>query len=287
VHVEDLYTLRGDWSEAEVETIQQAILDMGRAYQRIINEYVNQVNFQNRQLVEQFGMEAEILEWLAPVAAAEAFQQVHGGPITLRRSDQTCQEARNDKCDAFVASSREILFYQREKPVMVRNPDTGKWEPEMREIINEAGEAELVPVTVRENVNIAGKTHFLVHEFGHTFESRVNVRLQNREEISVRNTLDAHGGVVARTQDKLPDLIKAGDPDYGFAGPFPGWQQSRAPARIRAPGEEVADMMIGWVYGQWAMEDGVLTPQGEARSNFMQRHMPEWVLVAAGYIPGR
>jgi RHS repeat-associated protein len=275
VHVEDLYTLRGDWSEAEEATIQQTILDMGRAYQSVINDFVYRTN----ELLDRFGAEIEVFARQAYVTASQAFQQVHGGRVTLRRSDQTCQEAWQASCLAKATGAREITFYQKERQSMVWNPETGERELEMREIINEAGETEWVPVMIREDVNIAGNTRLLIHELGHTFEGRVNVRLRTRPgETPVRDTLRDDTTILRR----IPENTIGDDRHYGFAGPFPVWQHSEQ----ATTGEEFADMMIGWVYGRWAMEDGVLTPQGEARSDFMQRHMPEWVLVAAGYISG-
>jgi hypothetical protein len=230
---------------------------MGRAYQRVINDYV----YRTSELLDRFGAEIEVFARQAYVTASQAFQQVHGGRITFTRSDQTCQEAfpnvQNANCWASAAID-EITFYQRETARNVPNPETGEMEPE------------------RVNVDVTGRTLFLVHELAHSFEGRVNTRLRTRPgETPVRGALAADTIIVRRT----PGNFDEDDEHYGFAGPFPGWQQSEA----ATSGEELADMVIGWVYSQWDMRDGVLTPQAQARSAFMDRNMPAWVLIAAGY----
>ena len=75
----------------------------------------------------------------------------------------------------------------------------------------------------------------------------------------------------------------------GFYGGFLDWQFSKdeGPYDVHNPdnpkddtdgrGEIFADMFIGWVYGKW--EDSDL---GDARSTFMNYHMPIWIADAIG-----
>jgi RHS repeat-associated protein len=57
--------------------------------------------------------------------------------------------------------------------------------------------------------------------------------------------------------------------DGGFAGAFPGWQQSLD----ETEGEEFADMFIGWTFNAWASGDA-----GSRRSAWMRR-MSDWLTV--------
>ena len=65
--------------------------------------------------------------------------------------------------------------------------------------------------------------------------------------------------------------------NYGFAGPRFGWQQSASTRE----GEILADMFIGWAYGQWQTQgDGRIHPAGQARETFMDSHMKNWIALA-------
>ncbi len=56
--------------------------------------------------------------------------------------------------------------------------------------------------------------------------------------------------------------------NYGFAGVRWLWQLSDDPR----PGEEFADMYLGWTHHAWANNAA-----GNAREAFMDSHMPFWV----------
>jgi RHS repeat-associated protein len=92
-----------------------------------------------------------------------------------------------------------------------------------------------------------------VHELAHGFESRVNGKM------------DTWGYV----RSQLPDDVLNRN---GFAGDFPGWQQSRQNTR----GEIFADMFVGWAYGQWSnnQEQRVFA---SLKTDFMATNMPVWI----------
>lgn len=96
-----------------------------------------------------------------------------------------------------------------------------------------------------------------VHELGHAFESRINGKV----------------GTWGYVRSQLPDNVLNRD---GFAGGFPGWQQSRVISR----GEIFADMFVGWSYGQW--DTGEYLSEGRAKANFMTTNMSIWIDIAAG-----
>lgn len=96
-----------------------------------------------------------------------------------------------------------------------------------------------------------------VHELGHGFEAKVNTILGTNH---IRNN--------------LPTNIANRD---GFAGPFPGWQQSKC--TIDCNGEIFADMFIGWAYGQWETNPftGALTNDATLKADFMTTNMSVWI----------
>ena len=99
-----------------------------------------------------------------------------------------------------------------------------------------------------------------MHELGHVFEARINTAVRDNEharnQLALATNIDRRG------------INPALEPNSGFAGSFSGWQQST----VASTGEELADMYIGWTYGQW--DD---TTQGRARSTFMLQHMSGWI----------
>lgn len=98
-----------------------------------------------------------------------------------------------------------------------------------------------------------------VHELGHAFESRVNGALG-----------------VYHVRNQLPPEV---DNRNGFAGPFPGWQQSKC-SDVDCEGEIFADMYIGWTYGQWSNEASQRV-FADLKANFMTTNMSNWIDVAA------
>jgi hypothetical protein len=101
----------------------------------------------------------------------------------------------------------------------------------------------------------------VVHELGHAFNRRVENVLGN--DASPNSSLD-------NEWRNNPVFPRRDDEHNGFAGGFPGWQQS---TELDA-GNEFADMFIGWVYGKWENHAA-----GVVRSNWMNQedHMPLWV----------
>jgi hypothetical protein len=101
----------------------------------------------------------------------------------------------------------------------------------------------------------------IIHEVGHVFDHVVG--LAPRAAVARAQGVDA----------TFPDRGGATPPNYAFAGRFPGWQQS---TDVR-PGEEFADMFVGWTYNTWADNE-----DGQARSAFMNTHMALWVTMVVG-----
>jgi hypothetical protein len=96
-----------------------------------------------------------------------------------------------------------------------------------------------------------------VHELAHAFVNAYVAALGNNVSTPIATMLE----------------------EIGFLGRFDGfagsprdkprlWQQSN----WDSPGEEFADMGIGWAYGQWADDD-----LGPIRADFMTKNMPRWI----------
>ena len=110
---------------------------------------------------------------------------------------------------------------------------------------------------------ITHKVQWIIHELGHAFSQAV-------------------GGTTENTQaflDNNPRVGRDGLGNYtGYAGDTVDgslyWQQNYS----TAANEQFADMFIGWVYGQWQLDDyGDLAAPGIAMSNFMNGTMPYWL----------
>ncbi|MGB4950181.1 MAG: RHS repeat-associated core domain-containing protein [Rhizobiaceae bacterium] len=93
-----------------------------------------------------------------------------------------------------------------------------------------------------------------VHELGHGFEAHVNTALGDTNHI----------------RDNLPANVANRE---GFAGSFPGWQQSEC--AIACNGEIFADMFVGAIYGQW--DTGEYLSEGIAKANYMTTNMSTWI----------
>jgi hypothetical protein len=127
--------------------------------------------------------------------------------------------------------------------------------------------------------DIATRPRFFVHEIGHSFEKAIN----------------ANSGFWIRSEMQTGTEYWDNDmywrsPGYGgFADDFLYWQFSKdeGPYDTKGTkttdddtdgrGEIFADMFIGWVYNQWEATD-----LGNARSDFMDYHMPIWIADAIG-----
>ena len=109
---------------------------------------------------------------------------------------------------------------------------------------------------------------FIVHELGHAFENAL-------EEIVGNKPPRAALARIQRNNPNFPNRFVSGQASpYGFAGRFPGWQQSEQEDAY----EEFADMYIGWTYNTW--DEG---SAGWQRASFMSSHMPLWVDMALNH----
>ena len=89
--------------------------------------------------------------------------------------------------------------------------------------------------------------------------------------------IDQRGGRQARahlaaTWDSVP--LQRGE--GGWAGDFPGWQQSRGTGE----GEVFADMGVGWTYSRWAAPSARDYSVGVVRSLYMEANMPRVIALA-------
>ena len=114
--------------------------------------------------------------------------------------------------------------------------------------------------------HVTHKIPWIVHELGHAFSHAVGGTTEDTQTF-----LDNNPGV-----GRLDELGNNNYTGY-FDNKVNGsryWQQSYD----MAASEQFADMFIGWVYGQWQLDDyGNMTPQGIAMSNFMNGNIPAWL----------
>ena len=119
-------------------------------------------------------------------------------------------------------------------------------------------------VTVYTDANIVGnKEHWAGHELGHAFVYAVG----SSAPVDALRSAQRNRSFPNRTGYSL-------QVDFGFGSTHEHpwlWQQSSDPA----PEEELADMFLGWSYGTWA-----LSPEGQARQEFMDANMPKWISTA-------
>ncbi len=173
-----------------------------------------------------------------PSSSRQAFSQVFG-TITFRRLN--AGENCGQGCWGQFHSASEIYIHST--------------------YINNAGRQADVDITN----NIAG-TKFIVHEIGHVFDHNVGLAARNELALAQRDI------------PNFPDRGGNTAAPYGFAGVFPGWQQSSD----NSAGEEFADQFVGWTYNTWATnDDSSLTVEGQARSGFMNTHMALWINLAS------
>lgn len=117
---------------------------------------------------------------------------------------------------------------------------------------------------------ITHQTHWAIHELGHAFNQAARGK--------PRETLEA----VQAASSTFPNRTGASTIDsFGFAGDHTHpwmWQHSRD----ASANEEIADMMVGFAYNRWEVDTrtGLLSPEGQARSDFMATNMPLWVNLA-------
>jgi hypothetical protein len=117
-------------------------------------------------------------------------------------------------------------------------------------------------------------------------------------EFARNNFVHELGHLYNRTAGNLPYLVMGRDLDkdalltedcqllsrkntaraYGFASAKVPWQI--ATVSVNEKHEIFADQFLGWVYGRWEEETpGTLTDRGQARSDWMENHMNQWLHV--------
>ena len=123
-------------------------------------------------------------------------------------------------------------------------------------------------ITVYTNVSQGRYTsQNAAHELGHLFAQRSG----RQPYTDLRAEWDANPDFPRRDPNNIESR--------GYAGLYFGWQQTRD----RTENEEFADMFLGWAYNRWEEMDpstGELTDAGIARSNWMNTHMAEWIILA-------
>jgi hypothetical protein len=124
--------------------------------------------------------------------------------------------------------------------------------------------------TVHVELDFSLNPHLLIHELFHIFDNRID---------------GAGWQAVASAQKTIsgfpnrPDLSNQSEQRWGFAGGnFSNWQKSRS----GLPGEEFADMGIGWTYEQWQLNvtRSGWSPTGQARADLMANKMTLWIDMA-------
>ncbi len=184
---------------------------------------------------EAQAMARRLGEPLELISAQDAFLLVYGGSVTYYKTGTACG---GDGCYGEAQDERLIHVYT-DAGSNIPNDSTGK--------------------------------RWAVHELGHAFEIRVNNGAKAAGLTTVccyaRNSLGRDTTIIRRDLN-----VNVGEsPNHGFAGPAYGWQQSP----VASTGEELADMYLGWVFGQWEA-----STQGDARSSFMTNHMSGWISLA-------
>ncbi len=131
------------------------------------------------------------------------------------------------------------------------------------------------PIKMRNNV---------VHELGHAFA----IAMQMRGWTNPNSKLDTD-------KNKIKDLVRGTDPNgyYGFASnshdmlwqqhgcnldaPKPKQPANPHPWDCEVGAEIFADQFLGWTFNTWETVGGDLSPQGKARSDWMNENMFKWL----------
>jgi RHS repeat-associated protein len=99
----------------------------------------------------------------------------------------------------------------------------------------------------------------VVHELGHAF---------NAAWVNAHGATSSPYSRLGKTWADNPAFPRRSDEYNGYAGDPYEWQQSES----GAPGEEYADMFLGWTYDAWATDDA-----GTARRDWMRLNMSYWL----------
>jgi RHS repeat-associated protein len=112
---------------------------------------------------------------------------------------------------------------------------------------------------------------FIVHETGHAFDNAIG--LEGRVELGLTELI---------TDTDISNIsVDQNNGFYGTQGQ--GWQR-RGEVHKSEHLETFADMFIGWVYKKWEINPmtGNWTDLGIQRSEFMNQHMPGWIISKLG-----
>jgi len=113
--------------------------------------------------------------------------------------------------------------------------------------------------------------HLVLHELGHAFNALME---------DLIGTTDAPYNQLFLIQANDPTFPNREGNDslnFGFAGPRYNWQQSASSSYT----EEFPDMFLGWSYSRWEEDGDGLTVDGQARADWMNQRMKDWVNIAA------
>jgi RHS repeat-associated protein len=125
----------------------------------------------------------------------------------------------------------------------------------------------------------------VIHELGHVFNASFSNAIPGNS--TPYQTLDA-------AFVTSPGLRRSASPGgyQGFASDNSDstWQlhgkDLAYPGSASGAGEVFADQFLGWSANSWQTEHGALTVDGSLRANWMNEHMPGWVINMAGYGDG-
>jgi hypothetical protein len=121
------------------------------------------------------------------------------------------------------------------------------------------------------SVGVDNYKRFIIHEMGHVFDHTVDKRLGIYPRTLVKGDL-AEGSYTIANGFCGPKL------GYDYNNPYVGWQWRFT----NGPEEYFADMYVSWTYNCWERDSrhpSLLTDKGQARSDFMNQHMQEWIFM--------
>jgi len=196
---------------------------------------------------------AKIIEYrLKSADAAAARREARGyrfedGPVSYLDLCSIC--GLNTPGKAFQAVYGDVIFRHIED-----NPIKGWAETHLDWAGNGCNMGEICydKSMFTEAKNLDQVSHNVTHELGHGIDQR--------------------GGRAARTNlAAVWDNENLRRANGGFAGDFPGWQQSEG----EGEGEVFADMFLGWTYNRWERSE-----TGTRRSQYVNANMPSIIALA-------
>ncbi len=130
-------------------------------------------------------------------------------------------------------------------------------------------------ITVYANAPEGGYTfQNAAHELGHFFAQRAGRQPYYDLNAAQIGYIDSTGEVVRIAGGGWgTEYVRT---PRGYAGPFPGWQQST----VQTANEDFADMFLGWSYNHFANDAA-----GAVRYQWMAENMPDWIALAVAGTP--